>query len=101
MSSLTNEGPGHSYSSATATGSDGISRAAVWTGRILSLLGMLFLAVDALMKVLRVQAAVDGTTQLGYAEGVIVPLGILQLVCLALYAVPRTSALGAVLWTGN
>jgi hypothetical protein len=79
---------------------DATSRGALWTGRILSGAAMLFLAFDATMKVLRIDAAVSGTTELGYHASVIVPLGIVQLVCLALYALPRTSVLGAVLWTG-
>jgi DoxX-like family len=60
----------------------------------------LFLLFDASMKVLKLPAAVEGTTQLGYPESVIVPLGVLQLLCLALYLFPRTSVLGAILWTG-
>ena len=44
--------------------------------------------------------AMDGTTELGYPAGVVLPLGIIQIVCLLLYVVPRTSVLGAVLWTG-
>ena len=76
------------------------SRGALWTGRILSGLGVLFLAFDATMKLLRVPEAVQGTTVLGYAESVVFPLGVLQWVCLLLYLVPRTAVLGAVLWTG-
>ena len=77
-----------------------ISRAALVTGRVLSVLALLFLAMDATMKLLRVTAAVEGTTALGYSSSVILPLGIVQLVCLVLYAIPRTSVLGALLWTG-
>src|SRR5262245_63750409 len=69
-------------------------------GWILSGLGVAFLLFDASMKVMKVSAAVEGTTQLGYPESVIVPLGVLQLVCLAVYLFPRTSILGAILWTG-
>ena len=89
-----------SHSGATVTAPDPISRRALWAGRILSGVAMLFLALDAAMKVLRIDAAVTGTTDLGYQANVILPLGIVQLVCLALYAMPRTSILGAVLWTG-
>jgi hypothetical protein len=52
------------------------------------------------MKLLQLPAAVQGTTQLGYPASVIVPIGIIQVVCLLLYVVPRTAVLGAVLWTG-
>jgi hypothetical protein len=52
------------------------------------------------MKVLEVPMAVEGTTSLGYPASVIFGLGVVQLLCLALYLIPRTALLGAVLWTG-
>jgi hypothetical protein len=78
----------------------GGSNRRLWTGRILSALAVLFLAFDCTIKLLRLAPAVEGTVQLGYPASVIVPLGIVQLVCLALYLIPRTAVLGAVLWTG-
>ena len=77
-----------------------ISKAALWTGRVLSALVTLFLLLDAGMKIARVQAAVEGTVKLGYSASVIVPIGITLLICTLLYAFPRTSVLGAVLTTG-
>jgi DoxX-like family len=76
------------------------SKKAVWTGRVLSGLAVLFLLFDAGVKVLQHPMAVQGTVELGYPQGVLVTLGIVQLVCLALYLIPRTAALGAILWTG-
>lgn len=76
------------------------SRAAVWGGRVMSGLACLFLAFDAAMKVMQVPEAVQGTTDLGYPAGVLLWLGIVQVVCLVLYLVPRTAVLGVVLWTG-
>jgi hypothetical protein len=73
---------------------------AVYAGRVLSGVGVLFLAMDAAMKLLQLPAAVEGTTQLGYPAAVILPIGIIQLACLVLYLVPRTAVLGAILWTG-
>ena len=73
---------------------------ALWTGRALGGLFVAFMLMDATMKVLALPAAIAGTTSLGYPAHVIVPLGVVQLVCLALYVVPRTALLGAVLWTG-
>jgi hypothetical protein len=63
-------------------------------------LAVLFLLFDASIKVLKMPEAIKGTTDLGYQESVIVPLGILQFALLAIYLVPRSSVLGAVLWTG-
>ena len=70
------------------------------TGIALSTVAVLFLLFDAIGKLARPQAVIEGTTQLGYPASVIVPLGIIQIVCLILYIVPRTSLIGALLWTG-
>jgi hypothetical protein len=50
--------------------------------------------------VLQLAAAVDGSVQLGYPAHLVLGLGILELACLAIYLLPRTSFLGAVLLTG-
>jgi hypothetical protein len=73
---------------------------AMWAGRILSGLAILFLLFDATVKVLQLPVAVQGTKELGYPESVIFGLGVVQVVCLVAYLVPRTSVLGAILWTG-
>ena len=75
-------------------------RGAIWTGRILTGLAALFLLMDATMKVLELAPAVEGTMQLGYPASAIQGIGVLQLALLVAYLVPRTSLLGAVLWTG-
>jgi hypothetical protein len=72
----------------------------VWTGRVLSGLAVLFLAFDTAIKLLRVSEAVDTTVRLGYPAHLVPVIGGIQLVCLVLYVVPRTSILGAVLLTG-
>lgn len=76
------------------------SKAALWTGRVLSALGVLFMLMDASMKLLQLPVAVEGTTVLGYPASVVFPLGVIQLVCLVAYLVPRTAVLGAILWVG-
>jgi hypothetical protein len=84
----------------TAATSSSRSNKSRWAGRVMTGLAVLFLTFDATIKVLELPAAVEGTTQLGYPASVIVGLGVLQLILLVVYLVPRTSALGAVLWTG-
>lgn len=79
---------------------DRSTTAQVWSGRVLSGIAVLFLGMDAAMKVLQVPAAVEGTKQLGYPASVLLTLGIIQLCCLAAYLIPRTRVLGAILWTG-
>lgn len=72
----------------------------LWTGRILSGLGALFMAFDGTIHILRIAPVVDAFGQLGYPLGVSATLGFIELICVALYLFPRTSVLGAVLLTG-
>ena len=76
------------------------TRAQLWTGRVLSGLAVLFLTFDATLKLLHLPEAVSGTTELGYPASALRGIGILELICLVTYLVPRTAPLGAILWTG-
>ena len=71
-----------------------------WTGRILTGLVTVFLLFDAGVKVLNPGFAAAAAPQIGYAESLILPIGLIELACLAVYLIPQTSALGAVLLTG-
>jgi len=75
-------------------------RSTVWTGRTLTAVAVLFLIFDATVKLLQLTPAVDATAQLGFKASVLVPLGIIEALCLAAYLVPQTSVAGAILWTG-
>jgi hypothetical protein len=70
-----------------------------WPGFVLSGLVILFMLMDATMKILQLSIVVESTLQLGWPASTVVPLGIVLLISTALYAVPRTSVLGAVLLT--
>ena len=70
------------------------------TAYVLTALAALFLTFDVIMKVLRLRPAMEGTVALGYPEHTVAAIGAIELVCLALYLVPRTAALGAVVMTG-
>ena len=72
----------------------------LWTGRILSGLAVLFMLFDATIHVLKPSAVVEALAQLGYPLRAAVPLGIIELILIALYLVPRTSVFGAILLTG-
>jgi|SRR5688572_20292685 len=72
----------------------------IWLGRVLSALAILFLLFDVVVKVLTLPVAVEGTTQLGYQASSVFVIGIIELVCLALYVIPQTSVFGAILFTG-
>jgi hypothetical protein len=78
---------------------ESISPGRIWAGRVLSGLAVAFLFVDALGKLLQLAPVIEGTVQLGYAESVVIPLGVLLLAGVILYAIPRTSLLGAIYLT--
>jgi hypothetical protein len=73
----------------------------LWGGRILSGLVVLFMLFDGGIKLVPIDAVTESATQLGlpatagFARG----LGILGLICTALYVYPRTAVLGAILLT--
>ncbi len=75
-------------------------KTALWTGRIISGLVVLFLVFDGVTKLMRVEAVLKAAAQLGFSVPQIVGIGILLLVCTLIYLVPRTSVLGAILLTG-
>jgi hypothetical protein len=77
-----------------------VSNKALWTGRIIGLLPALFLLLDGVMKLVKPAPVVEATVRLGYSENVILPLGIVLLICTVLYLIPLTSVLGAILLTG-
>lgn len=77
-----------------------MSKRRLWAGRVISALTVVFLLMDAIMKVVKARVAVEATTQLGYPANVVLPIGIVLLVCTLLYAISRTAIFGAVLLTG-
>ena len=68
-----------------------MTRFQLWSGRTLSALAVLFLLFDATIKLLQLPVAVEGTKKLGYPANVVFVLGVIQLVCLIVYLVPRTA----------
>ena len=78
-------------------------RAAGWKARIgtaLSAVAVLFLLFDSTGKLLKVAPVVTGTAELGYPESVIRTLGVILMLCVVTYLIPRASILGAILLTG-
>ena len=75
------------------------SRASLWVGRVLTGLVVAFMLFDALGKLLVLAFVVDGTTRLGFAVGVIRPLGLVLALSTLLHLLPRTQLVGALLLT--
>ncbi len=70
------------------------------TGVTLSGLAVLFMLLDGVFKLLQAQPVREGMAALGYPGHLAPHLGLVEVVCVALYLVPRTSVLGVVLLTG-
>ena len=69
-------------------------------GRVVTVLVTAFLAFDAVIHILNIAPVVEGARKLGFDPELMPYIGVLELACLALYIVRRTSAIGAVLLTG-
>jgi hypothetical protein len=76
------------------------SRKSLWVSRVIGGVAVLFLTMDALMKLLQMPVAVQGSAKIGFNAHTVFILGVIQTVALVLYLVPRTAVLGAILWTG-
>jgi hypothetical protein len=75
-------------------------KARLWGGRALAVVVTLAFLGSALSKLVHVAKVVEGLTKSGIPQGAIVPIGLLEIACLALYLFPRTSILGTFLLTG-
>lgn len=72
----------------------------VWTGRVLSVLSILFMLFDAGSHFAQPAPVADAFNRLGFPLDRSVALALIALVCVALYAIPQTAVFGAVLLTG-
>jgi|SRR5581483_10826854 len=72
----------------------------LWVGWLLSLWPAFVIISSATWKLTRNAWYVREFARIGWPEGALTGLAFLQLGCLALFLIPRTSVLGAVLLTG-
>jgi hypothetical protein len=77
-----------------------VSNKALWTSRVMRAIVVLFLVMDAGMHLATPAPVIQAMNQLGFPLNVTVTLGVIELVCTALYVIPATSILGALLLTG-
>ena len=77
-----------------------LSKGAKWAVGILTALVVLAFVPSAVMKLILHPTAVDGFVKMGIPAGAIIPIGIVELACLLLYLIPRTTVLGTLLLTG-
>jgi hypothetical protein len=71
----------------------------VVVGRALSALAIAFLAFDTAIKLAQMSVVAETLGALGYPADLGFTIGVVELVCVVLYAVPRTAVLGAILLT--
>jgi hypothetical protein len=82
------------------SGAVAVPKKGLWAGRILSGLVVVFLIPDGIIKFIKPAPVVEAFAHLGWPLSTSVTLGIILLLCTVLYAIPRTSVLGAILLTG-
>lgn len=97
------------FSAKHANGLDaGMPSPSVWVpscrsvaaGRMASAVAVAFLIFDVSLKLLQLPAALEVSTQLGFAAESVFTIGMIEVLCLITYLVPRTRVFGAILWTG-
>jgi len=72
----------------------------VWVGRVISVLASLVFLMSAFLKLKGGPELKQGIAHLGLPESMVMPLAILEISCAAIYLVPATAVLGAILLTG-
>jgi hypothetical protein len=79
-----------------------VSKPALWMGRLLSGLVIIFLLFDGAIKLVPWPIVTETMDRMGYgsSESLARSLGAISLVCTVLYAIPPTSFVGAILLTG-
>ena len=70
------------------------------TAAVIKSLVVLFLAFDGITKVMRLAPVMEACQKMGISPDMAVGIGLLLLVCTAIYLIPRTAILGAILLTG-
>ena len=71
-----------------------------WTGYVISAPPILAFGMSASMKFMNSPELIKGMEHLGWPLKFMIALGITELTCTILYAIPQTSVVGAILITG-
>lgn len=77
------------------------NKAMLWTGRVITaLMGFAFVASGVMKLLASGPEFEESMAQIGMPVSIVVPLAILELTCVVIYLIPRTSMIGAILLTG-
>ena len=79
---------------------DSVSKGALWTGRVMGAFPVFLVLMGSVMKLMRLPAVHEGFARAGLPESLIVPVGVIELICVITYLIPSTAVLGAILMTG-
>jgi hypothetical protein len=79
-----------------------VSKPALWLGRVLSGLVILFMLFDGAIKLVPWPVVTETMDRIGYgsSESLARSLGVITIACTVLYTIPPTSFVGAILLTG-
>jgi len=72
----------------------------LWAGSIVSALVALMLLADSVSKIMKAAPVLKAQAELGFPDSQTVGIGLILFICTLVYAIPRTSILGAILLTG-
>jgi len=72
----------------------------IWIGRVISALVIAFVLFDTVLHLINIPLVQKASVELGLPVGLAPVIGIIELLCILLYAIPATSVLGAILLTG-
>ena len=82
------------------TNAHGSAKRNPWAGRIFTAVAALMTVGSAAAKLAGARTVVDGLVHTGFPPTAVLPIAILELTCTALFLIPRTAGLGALLLTG-
>ena len=74
-----------------------VSKTTLWISRVMSALPVLLVLLSSVMKLMKMAAVVEGFARAGLSERLIIPVGVIELVCVIVYVIPQTAVLGAIL----
>lgn len=83
-----------------ASDTPNVSKKALWIGRVISILLVLMLSFSAIVKMMRPAGVLQEFDRLQVPPRLAIAIGILELACAVIYAIPQTAVLGAILLTG-
>ena len=87
--------------STTSGGASAATRSKSWiAGMVITVLVWAILVFDVVGKLTEPQAVIDGTLKLGFQEKHILVIGLVLLVGVVLWTIPRTAVIGAIYLTG-